>query len=452
MTKTLPITKQLNMNFNSRKIKTLFDQLQIEKLAFTCGFYQRKPKKITATNLMMSFFYMVISGNFSYRMWASHIASLINDTVSFQAISKKLDLENCDYFEEVFYKILSSKINQDIGLQTNELFASFNRVLLEDSTCFKLIDKLADHYPGATLPHGKKATGRVQLRFQLKQNTMESIHITDYCKNDRTYADNIVANLQFGDLVIRDLGYWKINTLRQIEANGAYFLSRIPTSINFYRPGDGKQVDLVKYLKQQACKGVKKIDLILEIGGKEKLPIRFVAIKLTKAQAKKRRAMTKANRHKKCKMSDRVKYLSNWNLFVTNVDDKTWSSEHIYAVYNLRWHIETIFKCWKSKFRFEDFFKHCKKEKPVKPRIIVMLILIWLALFYQRLYNTYAPKVWRKYKELLSPLKFADYLKEHFHQIQMEPEDKILSWLAYYCTYDKRSDRKNHLEKIIFSP
>lgn len=440
------------MDFHTRKIKTLLDQLQVEKLAFTSGFYQRKPKKITATNLMISFFKMMMSGYFSYRIWASHIAPLINDTVSFQAISKKLDIEDCDYFEEVFYKILSSKTNQYLGIQTNELFTPFNRVLLEDSTCFKLHDDLAEHFPGPTLPHGKKATGRVQLRFLLKQNTMESIHITDYCKNDRTYANDVVGNLQSGDLVIRDLGYWKINTLRQIEANGAYFLSRIPTSINLYRPCDGEQLDLVKYLKQQACKGIKQIDLNLEIGEKEKLPIRFVAKKLTKAQAKKRRAMTKANRHKKNKMSNRVKYLSNWNLFVTNVDDKTWSSEQIYAVYNLRWHIETIFKCWKSKFRFGDFFKHCKKEKPVKPRIIVMLILIWLALFYQRLYNTYAPKVWRQYKKLLSPLKFADYLKEHFHRIQIEPEDKTLSWLAYYCSYDKRSDRKNHLEKIIFSP
>lgn len=432
--------------------KTLLDQLQVEKLAFTYGFHQRKPKKITATNLMMSFFYMMMSGNFSYRIWASHIASLINDTVSFQAISKKLDLENCDYFEEVFYKILSSKINQDLGIQTNELFASFNRVLLEDSTCFKLHDKLAEHFPGPTLPHGKKATGRVQLRFHLKQNTMESIHITDYCKNDRTYANNVLDNLQSGDLVIRDLGYWKINTLRQIEANGAYFLSRLPTSINLYRPCDGEQLDLVKYLKQQARKGVKQIDLNLEIGEKEKLPIRFVAKKLTDAQAKKRMVMTKANRHKKCKMSERVKYLSKWNLFVTNVDGQEWSSAHIYTVYNLRWHIETIFKCWKSKFRFGEFFKHCKKENPVKPRIIVMLILIWLALFYQRLYNTYASKVWSIHKELLSPIKFADFLKEHFYQIQMEPEDKILSWITYYCTYDKRSDRKNHLEKIIFSP
>lgn len=440
------------MILNSRKIKTLLDQFQVEKLAFTCGFHQRKPRKITATDLMLAFFKMMISGNFSYRIWASHIAASIDDTVSFQAISKKLDIEKSDFFEEVFYKILSSKINQDLGIQTNELFDSFNRVLLEDSTCFKLHDELAKHFPGPTLPHGRKATGRVQLRLHLKHNTIESVHITDYCKNDKTYANNVVDILQSGDLVIRDLGYWRIDTLRQIDANDGYFLTRIPTSTNLYKPSDGKQLDLVKYLKQQARKGIRQIDLNLEIGRKEKLPIRFVANKLTDAQAKKRMAMTKANRHKKHKLSDRAKYLSKWNLFITNVDDQIWPSEHIYAVYNLRWHIETIFKCWKSKFRFREFFKHCKKENPVKPRIIVMLILIWLALFYQRLYNTYASKVWSIHKELLSPLKFADFLKEHFYQIQVKPEDNILAWLAYYCTYDKRSDRKNHLEKIILSP
>lgn len=440
------------MILNCRKIKVLLDKLQIEGLALTSGFYQRKPRKITATDLMLSFFKMTITGNFSYRIWASHIASLIDDTVSFQAISKKLDIDNSNFFEEVFYKILSSKMNQDIGIQTNELFDPFNRVLLEDSTCFKLQDELAEHFPGPTLPHGRKATGRVQLRFQLKHNTIESAHVTDYCKHDKTYANNVVDSLQPDDLVIRDLGYWRIDTFRQIEANNGYFLTRIPTSINLYKPCDDQQLDLVKYLKQQAQKGVRQIDINLEIGRKEKLPIRFVANKLTADQAKKRMAMNKANRHKKNKMSDQAKYLTKWNLFVTNVDDQVWSSDEIYAVYNLRWHIETIFKCWKSKFKFAEFFKHCKKENPVKPRIIVMLILIWLALFYQRLYNTYASKVWRIHKKLLSPLKFADFLKEHFHQIQVKSEDHILAWLAYYCTYDKRSDRKNHLEKIIFSP
>lgn len=441
------------MFFNPRKVKALLEDLQVEKLAYSTNFHVRKPRKITATNLMMSFFKMMISGNFSYRIWASHIGLLIGDTVSFQAISKKLDLQKSDFFEQVFYKVLSSKNNKEVGIQTNELFAPFNKVLLEDSTCFKLPDALAEHFPGAQLPHGKKASGRVQLRFYLKQNTFGSVHITHYCKNDRTYADNVLQCLQAQDLLIRDLGYWKIATLEQIDARGAYFLTRIPTSTCLYKASDSQhQMDLVSYLKEQDSKGVRQVDLNVLLGAKAKTPVRLVAFRLPADQAKKRMKMNKANRHKKCTMSDQTKYLLKWNIFVTNVDQQVWSTEHIYSAYNLRWHIETIFKCWKSKFRFGEFFKHCKKENPVKPRIIVMLILIWLALFYQRLYNTYAQKVWNKYEEMLSPLKFADFIKEHFYKTHSETEDWILAWLAYYCTYDKRSDRKNHLEKIILSP
>ena len=81
-----------------------------------------------------------------------------------------------------------------------------------------------------------------------------------------------------------------------------------------------------------------------------------------------------------------------------------------------------------------------------------MLLLVWLVLFYQRLYNSYASKVWENYKELLSPMKFASFLKEHFRFIQQETEQYLLQRLTYYCTYDKRKDRKNHLEKILFYP
>lgn len=438
------------MDLNYRKIKAILDELQVENVAFESGFQIRKPKKLSANELMTSFFKMVISGNFSYRLWASHLANQIGDTVSFQAISKKLDQDNTDFFERVLLKAMSYQANDRLGIQTNDLFAPFHRVLIEDSTCFKLPKSLAEHFPGPKLPHGRKAMGRVQARFQLKSNTLESISITDFCKNDRTYANNVVGNLQTGDLVIRDLGYWRIKTLREIKSAGAYFLSRIPTSINVYQSNDCEKLDLVKFLKQKASKGCKQVDLDLRIGRKEKMPIRFIALKLTKEQAKRRMEMTKANRHKKCKMSEQAKYLSKWNLFVTNIDRQTWSPKCIYAAYNLRWHIEMMFKCWKSNFRFEQFFKHCKKQNPVKPRIIVMLLLVWLALFYQRLYNTYASKVWENSKELLSPMKFGGFLKEHFRFIEQGSEEYILQRLTYYCTYDKRKDRKNHLEKILF--
>ena len=441
------------MDFNQRKVKALLNDLQVEKLAYSTNFHVRKPRKLTATNLLMSFFKMMVSGNFSYRIWASHVGLLIGDTVSFQAISKKLDIEDSDFFEQLFYKILSSEINKEVGIQTNQLFAPFNKVLLEDSTCFKLPDALAEHFPGAQLPHGKKASGRVQLRFCLKQNTFGAVHITNYCKNDRTYADNVLQYLQPQDLLIRDLGYWKIATLGQIDAKGAYYLTRIPTSTSLYKASDGQQqLDLVSYLKQQDSKGNKQVDMNVLLGAKAKLPVRLVAFRLPADQAKKRMKMNKANRHKKCKMSDQTKYLLKWNIFVTNVNQQVWAAKYIYSAYNLRWHIETIFKCWKSKFRFEEFFKHCKQANAIKPKIIVLLILIWLALFYQRLYNTYAHKVWNRYKGMLSPLKFADFIKEHFYRTQIETEEWILTWLAYYCTYDKRSDRQNHLEKIIISP
>jgi len=440
------------MDLNYRKIKVILDELQVENVAYDSGFHSRKPRKLSATELMTSFFKMILSGNFSYRLWASHLAYQIGDTVSFQAISQKLNRDNTDFFEQVLLKALSYRAHGSFGIQTNDLFAPFDRVLVEDSTCFKLPKSLAEHFPGPKLPHGRKAMGRVQARFQLKSNTLESVSITDFCKNDRTYANNVIGSLQPGDLVIRDLGYWRIKTLREIKSVSAYFLSRIPTSINVYQSNDCEKLDLVTFLKQKASKGCKQVDLDLQIGRKEKMPIRFIALKLTKEQAKRRMEMTKANRHKKCKMSEQAKYLSKWNLFVTNIDRKTWSPKCIYAAYNLRWHIEMMFKCWKSNFRFEQFFKHCKKQNPMKPRIIVMLLLVWLVLFYQRLYNSYASKVWENYKELLSPMKFASFLKEHFRFIQQETEQYLLQRLTYYCTYDKRKDRKNHLEKFLFYP
>ena len=161
--------------------------------------------------------------------------------------------------------------------------------------------------------------------------------------------------------------------------------------------------------------------------------------------------MAKNQRHKDCQISAKAHYLMSWNLFVTNVESSVWDVQSVSNAYNLRWHIEMTFKCWKSNFNFNMFFKHCYGRNPVKPEIILLLILTWFVLVYVPRFNSCANAIWKKYRRILSPLRFADYISTQLHLLLPFDLQKEIPQIAYYCCYDKRKDRLNHFEKTYMN-
>jgi hypothetical protein len=436
---------------NLTQLKTILDNLQVNCLAHETGFTLRQARKINPDFLITAFFQMVFCGRFSLRLWANNISQMSGSLISFQAVAKKLDFRQEPFFHALFQKALLAKVQQRLNFKVNDIFMSFHRVIIEDSTCFKLPAALFDFFPGARLPHGRIASGRLQLRIELKHYNYEAIAFKSYCQNDKSFADDILNKLQKNELIIRDLGYWAIPTFKKIIARGAYFLSRLNLSTNVINIETQQTIDLVTFLKKKERQGIHHVDMHVLLGDKYRIPVRLVAIKLTDEQTQKRRRMSKAQRHKNCPVTDKAFYLMSWNLFVTNVKNNIWDVQSVYKAYNLRWHIEMIFKCWKSKFNFNIFFKHCHGRNPVKPEIILLLILTWFVLFYVPCFIVCAKEIWKRYKYFLSPMRFADYLGTQLQLILKPDFQKAIPLIAYYCCYDRRKDRLNHFEKMYMN-
>ena len=435
---------------NPAQLKTILDNLKVNDLARETRFSVREARKTNASALITGFFQMVICGKFSLRLWATNVTRLTGSCISFQAIAKKLDYRQESFFHALFQKALLTKMDS-LNFKVSVLLQSFRRVILEDSTCFKLPKGLFDFFPGPRMPHGRIASARLQLRIDLARHNYDSIAIQSYCQNDLSFAEDILKTLKQDDLVIRDLGYWAVPVFAKIIQLKAFFLSRLKLDVTVFCPSTLHRIDLVTFLQKKEHQGIYQVDIPILLSDRYQLPVRLVAIKLNDEQTQKRRRMAQNQRHKVYKISDKAYYLMSWNLFITNVDRKVWDAQSVYKAYNLRWYIEMIFKCWKSNFNLTAFFKHCYGRNPVKPEIILLLLLTWFVLVYVPRFNSCANTIWRKYQKILSPLRFADYISTQLQLLLNLNIRKAIPQIAYHCCYDKRKDRLNHFEKTYMN-
>jgi len=423
--------------------------LQIEGIAQATKFYTRKPKKISALNFVLSFFMMLPSGKLSLKSWAFNICQLTNERVSHQGVAKKLGFGKRAFVYAVFEKALSNALNQIVPLKDGSALSQFRSVLVEDSTCFKLPYKLFPFFPGSSNQAKTNATGKIQLCIDITKNIYSHIKLMSFRDTDAKYAPSILHVIKKGDLVLRDLGYWHGDTFDLIHKAEAFFLTRLRPNTSIYSPDSKEFIDLTGYLKDKDKKGITRVERHILLSNKKE-KYRMVCLKLSEAQAQVRRAKyRKRVRNGKDKPSSKkINYLMSWNIFITNIEQTKLSAQQVYSVYALRWNIETIFKHWKSNFKLDNFVKTCTGPNPARPEIIVILYLTWMVLIYNPLFNFYKKQVYQKQNKLLSPSKFADFIKANFELIGSKPLDKLIELLAYYCCFDKRKDRLNYFEKL----
>ena len=428
------------------KFKKIFGNIKIKSLAKETNFMIRRPKKITPENFLYSFYLSFSAKIFSLDTWALEFEKLTGIQITSQAIDKKLQIRHIEFYERLFEEAIKKNYTK-LTSKVESKLAPFNRVLVEDSTCVKLANKLYKFFSGASNGMVKKAITRIQFSFDLKNNTYENLEMCTYTQNDGYYSEKIIKRAKEGDLVLRDLGYWNLKAFKQLVKKGVYILSRYKLSTKIYNR-DKEEMDLVRHLKKLEKKGIRQVDEIVYIGREKDLKVRIIGQKLTSVQLEKKMRAAKKNAYKKRAISKRTKYLMSWNLLITNVEETIWSVKDAFQVYGFRWNIEMMFKNWKSTFKIDSLLQTTKSENPYRPRALLYLSLTYLALIFQPKFNSWYKKIKAKFDRELSPQKFGKYICQELKDFWDYTEEYLSNILLRYCCYDKRRDRNNVFELL----
>jgi len=180
------------------------------------------------------------------------------------------------------------------SLIDSNLFSYFKNVYIQDATHFSLPSVLSEAFPGSYSKYGNRATAKVQAVFNFKKGYFSSFTLNSFRDNDQKNSTEFIHQLKKGDLIIRDLGYFVLDTFNQIKAKQVYFLSRFKYNISVFELKTGKKLNLRQHLKKKD-----QLDLEVCLGNKNNLKCRFIAIPLSDEIANQRRRKAKNSRNKK---------------------------------------------------------------------------------------------------------------------------------------------------------
>ncbi len=371
---------------------------------------------------------MLLFDHFRYRSPSlqQHALSLYQQeaaNVSKQAIDKRFNNKAVLFIEKLFEALLNQQqLNTHIS---SHLSAHFNTIKVMDSTEFKLPDYFAEAFPGYSGCNAL-ACAAIQLEYDVLSGKVHHFSLGNARQSDKTVADLRMDSIVSGDLILRDLGYYSVDSYLKIEQQNAFYVSRLKSQVGVYQKQSNKYIRLSwsDILQQIQGSQNRHFDQWVYIGTEQKHPVRMVAWVLPEDASKMRLQKKKS---KKGKLSKEDMIWSRLNVFITNIETSIVNVEQVYNLYKIRWQIELMFKIWKSIININTVHN----MKPCRLRCNLYSKFIWI-LISRDITRLAETSYWKVNKALLSPYKCMETLKASATSLRSTifgSEKKLKEWM-----------------------
>ncbi len=341
----------------------------LDSLARQSGLVRRESTKFSPEGFLLSLLQCISRGASSLNHLAIALGGFQSQSMTRQAISKRLSPASSAFLLRVIGKLLLQHGRRAFGPLDD---CPFGRVLVEDATVISMAKSNAEHFPGNGNRHTMTAGCKVDLVTDLLSGRVLDCQLHAARSPDQLRAWDILEHCREGDLVIRDMGYFAIDSLARIESCNAFWVSRLPASVS---ATDLRGVDLVKHLKKTKRN---RLEMTVLVGRKEQHRCRLVATRLNPEVAAKHRRKRKREAGKRRGSSTPLKeglIRDGWNLILTNLPAKQIPARKLYEIYALRWSIEIQFRALKQACRVHQSLGH--KTNPFHIEAMVLAAMIF---------------------------------------------------------------------------
>jgi putative transposase len=304
--------------------------------AHETGFVQRRRKVDPVT-----FFWALVFGFATGR--ERTLAGLrrsyhrVADEIAPSSFYKRFNTSLAAFFQRaVCYALEHLGLDHGPALQGH--FASFRDLMLVDSSLIQVHDLLQGVFRGTrkTAP----ATAKAQVVLSVRGAGRSSIQFTGERTNDgRTL---VIGPWVEQKLLVFDLGFFVYPLFHAITENHGFFVSRVKRHINL-------QIDAVRTPAHASSVGQRLRDAIQTWTE----PVVDLDVRVPIHRTKYGRYSERMTRPYRV-VAVRHPESGAYHLYMTNVPTARLAADAVPAVYAARWHIELLFKEWKSHYHLTD--------------------------------------------------------------------------------------------------
>lgn len=435
----------------------------LEELARELDFVQRK-RKFSGHDLATTCVWVSqrIASDSLVRL-CSQLHAATGTLISPEGLNKRFNKKAVCFLKHVFSALLKNKVCETSVIPSSSL-THFQRIRILDATIFQVPKHLASVYPGSG-GCAQTAGIKIQLEYDLHSGQFLNFQVEPGKNNDKTFGTECLATLRPGDLCIRDLGYYSLDDLDQMDQRGGYYISRLKLNNmvyiknefpEYFRNGTAKKQFQYIKIDLENIMNTLKPGQVYEIaapyiGKDKKLFTRVIIYRLTEKQLRERKKKQVYKESKKgITYSEKSKRLAGMNIYVTNTPLEWVPMEQIHDFYSLRWQIEIIFKTWKSLFQIHNW-QNIKRER-LECHIYGKLIAIFLCS--STMFKMRQLILQKKQKEL-SEYKAIGMIQDHLYilyQAIQQNTQKITKILCRLFNLLLKNGRKSHRyeKKTVF--
>lgn len=299
-------------------------------------------------------------------------------TLTPQALHKRFTPTAAEFLREV----LLGAVGQLVAAQpvAAPLLQRFAGVYVEDSTVVPLPDTLRETFPGCggNTPGAGLAAIKAHVRWELTTGQLTGMAFQSGRQPDGRF-NATAAPLPAGALRLADLGYFDFGVLTRLSAAGVFWISRLPPNAVVAR-GDERPSEVWHLLRRWSGD---RLDLQVTAGNETRIGCRLLAFRCPPAVATRRRERLIERQRKKGRVvSERLRVLCEWTVFVTNLPADRFTPEEVWVLYRLRWQVELLFKLWRSHGGFGQSHGRLGHRVlcEVYAKLLAMVVRHWLLL------------------------------------------------------------------------
>jgi hypothetical protein len=359
----------------AEKIRAILSRPHLQELAVSSGFCRRQSKLSAGVFFDMLFYTVSHRESSSLSFMVSHLKSEFGVKISKQSLDERFHSGCVEFIKAVLSEVLQERFSE---LYEGELLPAFHRIRIKDSTKFMVPPGLEDHYKGCggDAQSRSEAGVSIQYEFDLKSGAITDLSLNSGIRNDRKDAGESVENVQAGDLIIRDLGYFSTPVFEKWSEKQVFFLSRVDCSTNVY-DANGELICFKDIYEQMLREGIQRKEIFVFIGKETQLGVRMF-LQLVPEEVYEKRIREKLRKSKgqgRSQLRDETKIRCRFNLFISNADESMLPVEQFFPLYRLRWQIELNFKVWKSVFNLHNF-QRVKEHRYIALLYAKLLLII----------------------------------------------------------------------------